>query len=443
MTSALWPIVLPLVTGLVGLLVPAVLRPEELFSGAVGVSLLLMAANTLAVLIRSHKTSPTVPARGDRALFVIAVVVLAILWLAYLTPPPSSFQLRADDHDYLNAARERGPLLRYLLTPYNEHLCVGTRLLMLPLAQLDDRTLVIAAAWWCRLAALVNLLLFSALLWRLTGTAAVLLPMCALFLVPVADEMVQWFAASQWLIGSALALAACHLSLIDRRGAVVAAAVLAALAPLNYTISLLGILLCVGLSLAFGRRSRAALIAAASATALALGMTAILPETVRTADYGGQSFTQGVASFRALYELARVPGDVATAYVPFFANPPLAPALAASVALAVTWIAWFTGRRRTDLAGTISSVAVVLLVAGYSVPLLFRAWLPHRILLDSGRYHWWPHLALVLLVTALSLAWYRWLHNRMGRRLTRWALLAVAVAYGAALTVSHRGGLWP
>ncbi len=402
-----WPLLLFAVGSAMVALIPWCLHPSVGVACIAGSVVLLMLAETLWRVVRRENAADQPPLdqlrRPITPLCWVALGGLLLSWGLARLPDAVPQRLFADDFDYLNDARNIPLSPAYLLRPYNEHLCVFTRI-MARVVLADDASVTLRRVrLLCGLLAAVTVLAMGVLQLRLCRRPEAVLATAYFAWSPVYGEAVGWFSASSWLFGLFSFLLAWHLVVGPRARptAVVLAAVLVTLSLLNYTVSLVGAL-AVTMYLLYDMQHSSkrliALLPAMAAAALLCVLALLLGKhVVARADYAGRSFLEAIDPVRALVYLGRAPGDIAFASLRIWhtgALRPLPLVAAAGLTVTVSWLIWcgtFSHRRNV---AAISATALWLFLLPYVLVTPFRSWVDYLDFVNWGRYHLWPAAGL-------------------------------------------------
>ena len=412
LVAVLWPPLAFAGLSVLVVLVPWILDPSAAVAAAAGgVMMLMLAEHGWRLLREGTRSAPEPPSASSSpspGIAVAAIVVVLGLWLLWGGAERLPSRLYADDLDYLNAARQPGPLLSYLFRPYNEHLCVATRAVSLLLTRVRTEQLLpcIQGVVALLYAAVVTLLVLVAL--RLGQSVWAVVGAVVFALAPAHRETLSWFSAAWWLIGPLLFLAAWLAA--ERRSWVglAVASTLAAVAVLNYSVSAIGgVVLSVYLiARDAGRcaRWRLALPAVAAIGMALVVAIAIGTDVVQRADYGGRPFLSALRPGRSLQYLGSLPADVlldrgllggaAMRTVPRWGR--------VTVGFALVWLVWLGTHAGAQRHRSAAALGLWLMVFPYALIVPFRAWVLYADFLRWGRYHLWPMLGLSLWLGALA-----------------------------------------
>ena len=344
---------------------------------------------------------------ANLACFLFVVVAWLFLYREHWRQP----RVIGDDAHYLATARESDFNGRYLLTPYNEHMVVPTRVLTYLLAHTGDDSSLAARMAWSTIPlfvlALGQLFLLARREWR--SDFAGLLAVVVFSLTTVYGEIITWYSATQWLFALNLLLAALALtsgrSEAPSKWRVTLASLLALIAPFSYSIGVLvGPLVSAWLTTRawcgvgrWDRRLRIVLPTLATLVGAAATLAILLP-WMATGEYS-QSGGRGVGALRLgrgiLYVLQL---SVDHLIVGNFGGGAVgddwryALLFAAPVIGLVAMLRWVPGAWRLW-----PMVAMIVLPLAITIP--FRAYLVYVRLLEWTRYLLVPQLGVALLVT--------------------------------------------
>jgi hypothetical protein len=362
--------------------------------------------------------SPRSPPAWNWAQVVVLLLVLA-LWLATFRDRWLRPELAKDDYDYLAFAARWQDTWRHLLDPYNEHLCVPTRLLtwavcaVVPAGQLPRALALAGMALF--VAACTLLLRFARREWGmpLLGPVAVSL----FVLTDVHREVVTWYSASQWCW--ALLLLLWSLILLQSDGSrcmprLTATAGLAVAAPFAYAVGLfvgpITSLYAVVKSRcsihggwSVSKRAVLSLLPAAAGVCSVAGIAAWKgPEIAQRASYGGQPAARAIAPFRGVLFGVRSTVDLLVLRNLGVERTDPLPRVVYAVAFPVLVFGVGELIRRTQHPRAVL-VGVLLILLPYAATLPFRAWVHYESFLNWSRYQLFPHLGVVfLLCSALA-----------------------------------------
>jgi hypothetical protein len=374
---------------------------------------------------------------------VVSLLLLYIgsLWLNLFWHRWNEPILRLDDFDYIAIARTWSTTSRHLLTPYNEHICVPTRLLTWALCGFVDES------QWPRALARAGMAL-SVMPWiplgwfvhrELGSPTLALLAVSFFALTTIHQEVVLWYSASQW--NWALLLTLATLLVLQSRDPdlvgwrVATSGILAAIGPLCYTIGISAGLL--GTVYLFVRwRLGLTAISFWRCTVPLLGTAACLLVLVPSkahgildrASYGGKSVAQASSVPKGvLYGLRSTVDQLVLGNLGFDEGPKKTRVLYAMMFMVVVF-GIGESIRRDDLP-VLPVVGCAFVVIPYALTLPFRTWVQYDEILRWTRYQLFPQVGFALVVCGVLAAWGpRWLLNE--RLSVRHVLLVVLVATG-------------
>jgi hypothetical protein len=377
--------------------------------------------------------------------FALALLTISALWAAmfrerYLRPA-----LFFDDFDYVDIGRQWSTTVEHLFVPYNEHLCVATRLFtwLICSAVTNDHL--------PRLMALAGMALFAATWVPLYffvrnefGSAVLGLVAISVFAITtVHREVIEWYSASQWC-WALLALLWCLVILQTGANApglwrLAASVVISAIAPLNYAIGLfVGPLATVYL---LTRKCNGASISAASCVAPLLGTVLFLAVAVplkargviERASYAGQTPAEAVDPLKGVLFGVRSTVDLLMARnVGIETHRYLRREWYAGLFIALILVLAELVERSRRPIPLILGIAMVLIP--YAVTLPLRSWVQYPQFLWWTRYQLIPQLGVTLVVCS-ALAEYcpNW---AVGRSMT-WTGAVAIISLAAIQFVVH------
>lgn len=357
------------------------------------------------------------PARPCLTTTLLAGCVLVPLWLAMHWNRVTEPRLFVDDFHYVDVARSFTRTWSNLLTPFNEHVCVLTRLftwLGCCLSGDSDPARVLAYGGMALFS--VCAIVFFVYLVRETGNAILAWAGTGLFLFSAAHrEIVNWYSASQW--SWALLLMLGNLVLLQRSGIrssgrrLVATAALSAVACFNFAvgafvgpISAIYLLLkSPGESPPLARWSRCGVPVVGTVVALAVLIPLKAPQVLAAASYGGRAAADAIAPFRGVLYGVRSVVDLL-----FLKNLGIdvvgpSPRVVYVIGFA---LAVFAGGELVRLSRrpAVPALGGSIILFADAVTLPFRAWVQYESYVQWTRYQLFPQLGVALLaVTAMDL----------------------------------------
>jgi MFS family permease len=379
-----------------------------------------------------------------------ALMLVLVYWFILARPYWQSPRFIDDDLINLKIAQSWSETQSHLFRPFNEHLLVLTRLWAFAAVQMSSESALpgVLLSGLATLFVIANILLFR-LVRREFQDEHLAVMSCAFFsLTYVHHEVWWWFMAGQWLWQLNLALVV--LLLLDpfheSRGRIVAATVLAALAPFQFSIGLL-----IG-PLAFSwicfrwNRFRAWAFLPLLGALLGLVITVPLIRSGLAEDdpskYNIKLKWFDVNLWLGLATSVRLVVDHLVLKNLGLRIGLASPVVASVVFPVLVGMVLFALASFRHLVGATPFLALILL--GYGLVIPFRSWMDYPQMSNwTARYQLFPHLGLVLFGLAVFREWNqigppaRWLQNR--RSLGIVILTSLMFAYQES---THAGWQW-
>lgn len=451
-----WGVIFVVLVAGVGIVAnPLLTTCKEQWTAALASEAALALAWISFALFAAHGRDPAVavepPTRsGPHAQAWAVLAVVLFLWAWFYRERWTHPVLAHDDLHYVAASIDAPNTWRTLLKPYNEHLVVPTRIWTWAWSRgASENQLPVRLAWstlplFAAAAAQLFLLAFA----RFRSEAVALVVVAVFSLTSVYSEVVDWYAASQWLFPLNLLLwglrAAESAGVRGERRAASMSALPALMGPFAFSMgALVGPAASLWLAtkmLERGRRPSLWSGLPVLATVVALAMVApILAAQLASEDYRS-------SGGRGLSETLNIPGGLVlslrmTLEVLLLENlgvrgtlesrPAQAGLFAALVAAILILL------RRRPAAWRIAP-SLFLIVGGYAATIPLRTWVSYHDLLRWNRYQLVPQLGVALLVGELAVIGSQATPSGEPRRLDGIRTIGV-VALALVLVYLHAG----
>jgi hypothetical protein len=354
---------------------------------------------------------------GQRVVMSLVLLYIALLWLTLFWKRWHEPTLQFDDFDYIALARTWPDTYQNLLTPYNEHICVPTRLLTWLICAFVDEShwsqaLVRAGMALCALT-------WLPLMWfvhRETGSPTLALLSVSFFaLTTTHQEVVMWYSASQWC-WAVLVTVSTLLVLQSNEGELplwrlATSAVLAGIGPLCYMVG--GVAGPIGTAYLIARRQLRLSTMSLGRCALPLLGTLICvlllvpfkaPGILKKASYRGKSIAQASSvSQGILYVLRSTVDQLLLRNLGVDSGPRRTRVRYAAIffviALALGEFVRCSDRPILLLLGC------AFVIMPYALMLPFRAWVQYDTFLEWTRYQLFPQIGFALVVCSVLARW--------------------------------------